>query len=266
MKNEFFFQADWKIFLSTVILSLLFFSVLVCLPLIAQQPASLALDELRMAREALERDKLQLANELAETKKELDWVRSLYADKLLEQSQRQDKLLAQELAAENLLQGGENSETEKKFSEAMQVMALVRRRILAVESEFSLFERSMAAALDGLQPSEAMRHEVEQRVMSLRRVIESSLNPLSLVAGRGNGDAEQPGCVILSLDAETQSVYLNRGFQHGLRSGMIFVYAPAGKTLAELRLVECQPDTSAGILSSGNWSTLMPGAELKARR
>ena len=266
IKKQFFFQLDWKNKLSAAILYLLFFFAVFCCALFADSSESLALTEMRMAREAMEREKLQLSNELAETKKELDRVRSLYADKLIEQSRLMDRLLDQELAAENLLQGGEEHEIEKRFSEAMQVMALVRRRILEVEAEFSLFERFMAAALDGLQPSDAMRHEVEQRVVSLRRVIESSLNPLSLVAGRGNGDAEQPGCMVLSLDEETQSVYLNRGFQHGLRSGIVFVLERAGKTLAEVRLVECRPDTSAAILSQGNWAALMPGAELKVKR
>jgi len=124
----------------------------------------------------------------------------------------------------------------------------------------------MAAALDGMQPSDAMRREVESRIMSLRRVIESSLNPLSLVAGRGSGDSVEPGCLIVSVDRETQSIILNKGFLQGLRSGMIFNLERAAKIIAEVKVIECRSESSAAIVVKGSWDSLLPGASLKQRR
>ena len=202
-------QTHWQKLKSGFILLVLFFFVPFCY---GADSADLELQEARVARSALEREKIQLTQELAAARDELDQIRSLYADSLIRQNQNLEKLKALELAAAHLLQDSNDPGQEKKFAEAIETMASMKRRILEVEKEFAVFEKSMAAALDGMQPSDAMRREVESRIVSLRRVIESSLNPLSLVAGRGSGDSVGPGSVVLSVDKETQSIILNKGF------------------------------------------------------
>jgi len=256
-------QTHWQKLKSGFILLLLFFFVPFC-P--AADSADLELQEARVARSALEREKIKLTQDLAAAAKELDQIRSLYADSLIRQNQSLEKMKNLELAAAHLLQDGSDPEAKKKFLEAIETMASMKRRILEVEKEFAVFEKSMAAALDGMQPSDAMRREVESRIMSLRRVIESSLNPLSLVAGRGSGDSVGPGCVVLSVDKETQSIILDKGFQQGLRNGMIFRLERAGKNIVEVKVIECRSECSAAVVVSGKWAALLPGSTLKLRR
>ncbi|NMA20078.1 MAG: hypothetical protein GX927_05820 [Lentisphaerae bacterium] len=259
-------QVHWQKQKVGFILSVLFFAGSICFGAESGDARELELQEARVARAALEREKIQLTQELAAARQELDQIRSLYADTLIRQSQTLEKLKNLELAAAHLLQSSTNPNTEKQFAEVIDTLASVKRRILDVEQEFAEFEKSMAAALDGMQPSGAMRREVESRIMSLRRVIESSLNPLSLVAGRGSGDSVEPGCQILSVDKKTQSIILNKGFQQGLRSGMIFCLERAGKIIVEVKVIECRTESSAAIIVNGSWAALLPGVNLKLRR
>ncbi len=259
------YQMHWQKRKIGFILLVLFFAGSFCSGSESGASTDLALQEARVARAALEREKIQLTQELAAARQELDQIRSLYADTLLRQQQPLEKLKKLELSAAHLLNSS-NATIEKQFAEVIEILADVQRRILDVEQEFAVFEKSIAAALDGMQPSDAMRREVESRIVSLRRVIENSLNPLSLVAGRGSGDSVEPGCLIVSVDKETQSVILNKGFQQGLRSGMIFLLERAGKTMAEVKVVECRSDCSAAVVIKGSWTALLPGANLKLRR
>ncbi len=259
-------QMHWQKTKTGFILLILFFTGSFCSGAELDVAGDLELQEARVARSALEREKIQLTQELATVREELDQIRSLYADSLIRQNQTLEKLKNMELSAAHLLQDNHDTSVENRFAEAIETMASVKRRVLEVEQELAVFEKSMAAALDGMQPSDAMRREVESRIMSLRRVIESSLNPLSLVAGRGNGDSVEPGCVILSVDRETQSLILNKGFQQGLRNGMIFSLERAGKIIVEVKVIECRSDSSAAIVVKGSWAALLPGASLKLRR
>ncbi|MFA6930847.1 MAG: hypothetical protein WCT05_11005 [Lentisphaeria bacterium] len=262
-KND---QSHWQKQKKAIIVLVLFFTGSFFTLAETVSEKGFELQEAQVARSALEREKIQLAQELVTVQQELDQIRSLYADSLIRQNQRLENLQNLEMAAAHLLQNGSEQDLQKRFTEAIETMATVKRRILAVEQEFSVFEKSIAAALDGMQPSDVMRREVENRIMSLRRVIESSLNPLSLVAGRGNGDSEKTGCIILSVDKETQSIILDKGFQQGLRNGLIFSLERAEKIIAEVKVIECRADCSAAIIVKGNWAALFPGATLKLRR
>lgn len=259
-------QMHWQKRKTGFILLFLFFAGSFCFGAESGDTGDLELQEARVARLALEREKMQLTQELKASRQELDQIRSLYADTLIRQNQTLEKLKNLELAAAHLLQNSSNPTADKQFAEVIETLASVKRRVLEVEQEFAEFEKSMAAALDGMQPSDAMRREVESRIMSLRRVIESSLNPLSLVAGRGNGDSVEPGCLILSVDQETQSIILNKGFQQGLRNGMIFQLERAGKIIVEVKVIECRTESSAAIVVNGSWAALLPGTSLKLRR
>ena len=256
----------WKIFRHEYILSALLISAPLFCPAQTEQKLSMELQEAQVARTALERENAGLKQELVEKSKELDALRSLYADSIIEQSKMIERLRALELSAAHLIGGGGDEGLKELFSEAISSMALVRRQILAIEQEFAVFEQSLAAALDGLQPSDAMRREFENRVMSLRRVIESSLKPLSLVAGRGNGDPDKTGCRILSLDESTQSVLLDRGYQNDCRIGKTLVVKRDGEVLATLKVVESRADCSAAMLISGSWQVLLPGMALSEER
>ncbi len=249
----------WKNNRLGYILFFLLISTPLSSPAQSEQNLALELQEAQVTRAALERTNASLRQELVEKTKELDTLRSLYADSIIQQSGMIERLRALELSAAHLVQNGSDKEQKALFSEAIATMALVRRRILAIEQELSVFEQSLAAALDSLQPSDAMRREFEHRVMSLRRVIESSLSPLSLVAGRGNGDSGKAGCRILSLDEATQSVILDCGYQSDCRIGKTFVLKRDESVLATLKVVESRADCSAAMLISGSWSALLPG-------
>lgn len=219
----------------------------------------IALQEMRIARQALERETASLKQELVRVNAELDRVRTLYAETIIRQRAEAEQLRKLELQAASLVQVGSGDSVAGTMTEAMQVLVLLRTRLLKVESELTCFEKSMAAAMDVMQPSDAMRHDVEDRVVSLRRVVESSLKPLSLVAGRGSGDAILTGCTVLSADLQTQTVILDKGFLDGCRSGMVFIHRREGTVTARLKVVEVRPDISAAVVVVGRFVAVTPG-------
>lgn len=217
------------------------------------------MQELRIAREALERETAALKQELAGIQAELDRVRTLYAEAILRQREEVEQLRSLEVQAASLVQAGTGDGAGKTLAESVQVLSLLRSRLLNVESEVTKFEKAMAAAMAVMQPSDALRREVEDRVMSLRRVVESSLKPLSIVAGRGSGDAVLTGCSVLSADAQTQTVILDKGFLDGCRGGMVFVHRRQEKVVARLKVVEVRPDLAVAVIVEGTLARVTPG-------
>ena len=89
----------------------------------SSQALKIELQESQVARTALERSNAGLQQELVEKSKELDSLRSLYADSIIEQSRMIERLRALELSAAHLLGGSGEEELKTLFAEALSSMA-----------------------------------------------------------------------------------------------------------------------------------------------
>ncbi len=224
------------------------------------QVSALAFQEAKEAREAAEQRAGQLEAEVLRLRKDLDRVRSSYADLYLQSQSVIERLRLTEVRAAHLLRQKEGDDLGKLSLEAIEALSEASRNQLAVEESLRKFEESLATILDVLRPSDALRRELMGRLQDLRGSVESSLKPLSIVARRGDGVAGNQGCGVLGVDESLGMVLLDRGSQSGMRSGTTYVLRRGDELLAKVRVVEVRVSISAAVLVSGTMSSLAAGS------
>ena len=226
---------------------------------------AVALQEAREARESAEQRIIDLELELAKAKQELEKIRSRYADFYLESHAVVERMRQLELQASHLLRRKEDLDGDTLAAQALEALNLAGKRQLEVEDAVRDFEQYLASVLDVLQPSEALRREWSERTMALKRVVENSLKPLSIVARRGGGGPGRQGCGVLAVNEELQLVVLDRGFLAGLKTGGVWRLMSADDTVtARLRVVEVRPEISAAVVIQGELDRVTPGSQLSA--
>ena len=162
--------------------------------------APVVLEEMKVAREAAERRAIQLEAEVSRLKKDLDRIRSSYANLYLESHSSIERLRRMELRAAQMLRQKEGGELEKVSEEALEALEIAGKSQLAVERSLSEFEQALATILDVLRPSDAMRRQLTSRLQALRGAVEESLKPMSVVAGRGVGETTGQGCGVVAVN------------------------------------------------------------------
>jgi len=218
--------------------------------------------ESQEAREALTRENEQLRQTLQLREKELQRLRSLHADLILKSHEVIGRLEKLELEAAHLLGDRRAENVSGELAEMAGAMLLVRTRLLELETELGSFELAMAAVIDALQPSGAIRREVEEKLASLRKSLDEALEPLAAVDGRDTRDASQ-GCTVLSVDSEIHAAVFDKGYLQGLRNGMVLCLLREGLAIAKVKIVDCRATRAAGVLESGSWETIVPGMVLQ---
>ena len=154
---------------------------------------TVALREAREARESAEKRILDLELELGKAKKELEKIRSRYADFYLESHAVVERMRQLELQASHLIRRKEDLDGDALAAQALEALNLAGRRQLEVEDAVQRFEQYLTSVLDVLQPSDALRRELSERTRALQRAVENSLKPLSIVARRGGGEGDSSG-------------------------------------------------------------------------
>ena len=196
--------------------------------------APVVLEEMKVAREAAERRAIQLEAEVSRLKKDLDRIRSSYANLYLESHSSIERLRRMELRAAQMLRQKEGGELEKVSEEALEALEIAGKRQLAVERSLSEFEQALATILDVLRPSDAMRRQLTSRLQALRGAVEESLKPMSVVAGRGVGETT------------------GRGSRHGIRPGSCFSLKRGETSVARFKVIEVRGEASAAVLLEGS--------------
>ncbi len=222
--------------------------------------AAVVLEEMKVAREAAERRAIQLEAEVSRLKKDLDRIRSSYANLYLESHSSIERLRRMELRAAQMLRQKEGGELEKVSEEALEALELAGRRQLAVERSLSEFEQALATMLDVLRPSDAMRHELTSRLQALRGSVEESLKPMSIVAGRGVGVTSGQGCGVVAVNEELDVVLLDCGSRHGVRLGASYSLKRGETTVAKFKVIEVRSELSAAVLLEGRPSDVAVGS------
>ena len=227
--------------------------LLTLLPLLSsgEPQEAVVLEEMKVAREAAERRAIQLEAEVSRLKKDLDRIRSSYANLYLESHSSIERLRRMELRAAQMLRQKEGGELEKVSEEALEALEQAGRRQLAVERSLSEFEQALATMLDVLRPSDAMRHELSSRLQALRGAVEESLKPMSIVAGRDVVFVAGRDCGIVAVNEELDVVLLDRGSRSGMRPGAKYCLKRGETTVARFLVIDVRGELSAAVLVEG---------------
>lgn len=226
---------------------------------------ALALDEAKVARESAEKRALELELELDRLRKDYDKLRSRYAELYLDSHAAVEKLRDMELRAAHLLQNKASAVSATGETEAMEALSITLGRQVAVKDALLEYEKYMSTLMDVLQPSAAVKSELESKVSDLKKAVEASLKPLSIVARRGSGGLDAGTCGILALREELQLVIIDRGLLSGVRPGKRWHLTGAGgKVVARLQTVDSRPDISAAVLTDGGMDQLSVGGILSS--
>ncbi len=258
---------EWKNFKVCIIVMLLFSLTMVYSAVEdeAVKPEIL-LQEAQVVREANQRHVLDLEVELARTRKELDEARARYADLYLDSRDVVERLRGLEMQAAHLLQQRSDEEYTSLLAQVLEALQTVRDRQIEVEQALKDFEMQIGTLLDVLQPSDAMRREVQERLDTLRGAVERSLNPLSIVARRGSERDSGKSCRVLAVKDELRVVVLDGGSLDGVRPGSGWHASKDGEVIVRLKVLEVRPDISAALVTEGAFGTVVPGMKVEPDR
>ncbi len=201
----------------------------------------------------------ELSAALARSERDLENLRCRYADLYLESREQQQQLQDLNFQAAALLEGHGNRAPSQDMARVMARMSAQEAGCRSLCSSVREFVRYLDVVLEVLQPSDAVRHEVQSRV----RVLENQCDRLSqkspIVARRGDRGVPRRECRILAVSEELQILVLDGGFADGVAPGTVWRVLSDGTVVAKLKIVEVRPNLSAAMLVQGPFRTLAPG-------
>ena len=219
----------------------------------------LAVKEAQEARESAERRSLELELELRKMRGELDALRSRYAALYVESHQVLRNLREMEANAARLIQKKQSEDSGK--AEVLEALDLMVRRQLEVRQTLLDFEKCLSSLLEVLQPSEAVKSELEQRLAELKKSVEKSLETVPQVIfpeKGGNGTAQ-----VLSVNRKDEMVILDKGTLNGVRPGKVWcLLNKEGVVAAKVRTVACRQNFCAAVLLEGGMNLFNEGMVL----
>lgn len=240
-----------------MLLALCFGFVSVCF---ADGPTEVELREALEARRQSERRCAELEASLAKARDELTALQRRYADLYLASQEQRQELEYLELRAGHLLSSPEEIDSGRTLARILRELARQdeNRQELAVKvREFGVY---LASVLDVLQPSQALRGEVEERIEQLQEAAEHPVPPLPGVAGRGDGGPAEKRCRVLAVNDELQVIVLDRGFAGGVRPGSRYRIQIDGDREVRIRALEVRAAITAAVVEDGHWQDVAPGA------
>jgi len=220
--------------------------------------------ELRLAREAAEKRCAELDAALAKAQKELEQLRSRYAELYLQSQERIRQMEALELQAAHLLVDRQALAGGDPAAAALHALEDVRQAQVELVSQVRAFQAYLASALDVLQPSDAMRREITTRGAELVAAAERAFKPLSTVAGRGRRDLVARSCRVLAVNDDLQMVVLDSGQDAGIRRGTQWTAVKDGVVKARLLVIEVRTDISAAVMTEGHLGDIGPATVVTA--
>jgi hypothetical protein len=227
---------------------------------VADEPADVALREAAEARKQAEQRCAELEASLAKARDELTALQRRYADLYLASQEQRQELEYLELRAGHLLSSPEDIESGRTLGRVLKELdrqAKERQELAVNVREFGVY---LASVLDVLQPSQALRGEVEERITRLYRAANRPVPPLPRVAGRGDGGPAEKRCRVLAVHDELRVVVLDRGFSDGVRPGSRYTITPGTGREVHLRVLEVRAAISAAVVDNGRFRDVAPGA------
>ena len=217
----------------------------------------LVVKEAQEARESAERRSLELELELRKMRGELDALRSRYAALYVESHQVLRNLREMEAEAARLIQKKQSGDSDK--ADVLEALDLMVRRQLEVRQTLLDFEKCLSSLLEVLQPSEAVKSELERRLAVLKKAVDDSLVPVPQITG----SASATGAQVLSVNSKEETVTLDKGSLNGIRPGKVWCLTDkGGVVIAKLRTIACRQDFSTAVLIEGKMGHVIEGALL----
>lgn len=235
----------------------------------SDEASDIALQEARLGRETAEKRMVELEIELEQSKKALEQIRSRYASLYLEGHGLVRSLRQTELQIANLWHTRNSNSMGDLAERLIEVLDKAANRQLAVAQTLERYEKSLNTLLDVLQPGQALRQELADRLEELKMAVEKSIQPLIHVSdfryatGENGGRADaRKGCRVTAEDAELLVVLLDAGSLAGVQPGSIWKLVAEGKVVATFQVVDVRSAVSAAVLVSGNLADVPVGSIL----
>ena len=223
---------------------------------------SLELREAKVARESAENRVLELELEKKRLSADYARLRSQYADLYIKTYKAINRLRELELSAANLIQSGDGTPKTAQSGnptdsidgtglEVLEALELILAKQVELQDALREFTSCLSATMDILQPSEAIKAELDKR-------LEKSARPLT-ISGKKDGGALR-SCNILSIDEEHGLVLIDKGTMAGMQTGRkLKLPGRDGTPEARLVVVDARAEISAAVMLEGELSLLRPG-------
>lgn len=252
---------------SLLLVSIFWLSCLCAARTCAQEPnapkvfdVGLQLKETQVALSAEKERAVELEQANAALRKELEQLRSRYADLYLVSRQQRQEQQDLDLRVAHLLTDHREIEAGQALARAVRALREAdsgQRDLRVAVEEFGTY---LASVLEVLQPSDTLKSQIERRYQVVRSTAEATKNPLSiLVARRDSGNPAERVCRILSLNEELQVAVLDAGSDAGVRPGATWHVLVDGQRTADLKILETRPNVSAALVIRGTFQQIGPG-------
>lgn len=234
---------------------------------------SLELREAKVARESAENRVLELELEKKRLSADYAKLRSQYAELYIKTYKAINRLKELELSAANLIQSGDgtpktaqNGNSKDSIDgtnhEVLEALELVLSKQVELQDALREFSACLAATMDILQPSEAIKAELDKRLEKLKAAVENSARPLTLSARKDGSTLRL--CNVLSIDEEHGIVLIDKGTLAGMQVGRkLKLPGRDGTPDARLVVVDARAEISAAVLLEGELRALRPGSILQ---
>ena len=239
--------------------ALLLISSVLCLDTTAgnggDKESVVQLREAELARDAWERQCLQLSVRVVRLEATLGELRSEYAAADVAAKECRQELEFLRLSAANLLVNRDNLTAALVLDEMKRLQASWDE----IYRELREFQSSLNSVLEVLDPAgESPASEVLQSKLGhLIRRLEAADTLLAMPEGVG-GDLA--ACQVVAMETDKQLVALNVGFNHGALPGMVGRIEGGGSLEYDFQIVEVRPTISAAVVTTGNMATIAVGA------
>ncbi|OGV69996.1 MAG: hypothetical protein A3K19_11330 [Lentisphaerae bacterium RIFOXYB12_FULL_65_16] len=228
-----------------------------------KEQRELELNEAQVARQAAEEKTEELRAELRRREQELQALQERYAELYLASRRQQQELEDYELRLAGLLADREDPSSGRALARALAALDELRVAQLDVSVKVREFQGNLNSVLDALQPSEATRRELIDRLDALNQAVERSVKPWPSVAGRGQGITERLAGRVLAVNDLLQVIVLDKGYDHGVRPGLMWRLLDGEKVKARLKVIEVRASISAAVVTEGKFDSVGPGVTVK---
>jgi hypothetical protein len=203
----------------------------------------------------------KLVQENARLKKELEALRSRYADLYLRSRQQRLEQQDLELRVAHLLANQSELHSGEALAGAVRALkeaVSTQRKLQTAVQEFGIYLNSV---LEVLQPSNTLKGQIDNRYKAVRNAAEAVMTPLSFeVARRGSDNPANRACRVLTVNDDLHVVVLDAGTNAGIRPGAKWHVLTDGHRTADLKILETRPNISAAMIVSGDLKNVGPGS------
>ena len=230
---------------------------------------SFELREAKVARESAENRVLELELEKKKLSADYTKLRSQYADLYIKTYKAVKRLRELELQAANLIQTGEGTpksttsgnptdDIDGTGHEVLEALELILARQVELQDALKEFTSCLNATMDIVQPSEAVKAELDKKLDKLKLAVDNSTRPLSISSKKDGGASVS--CSILSIDEEHGLVLIDKGTLTGMQPGRrLKLAARDGTPEARLVVVDSRAEISAAVMLEGELGILGAG-------